>query len=611
MADSLPPKGTDKEVPKKYEPTEIVRVLEGYKQEAVQNRQSGPNNRDDKWDENLDLYWNRYDFSEKADWQAKETMPEVPAFVDRFAAALKDALVAAPNGFYTIDDPADQEQDLGRAIKEMTDVWLSTCGRNQMGTPLGFPTVFEEQTKLGAIMACSSATTWKNDVPKGRVAIETVDPRCVWLDHTYRNLYRIRRIEVDRHELRPMAKQFDKKGDPIFNIEEIDRSVSDMVTREQQRREALTGHGHQVTSDRQPIVIDEYLATIVMPDGEVVAENALCLVADGEYLIRGPETNPFWHKRDWLSYTPLIHTPLSVYGRSYMEDFGSVAKTFTELTNLLLDAVFTSSMKAFAMAPGLLINPEQASEGIHPNKIFLLEEGVRPSDFAEALDLGQLPNEAVAVWNAIKNELREAADINEVGLGQFAPKSRTSATEVASAQQSSSALVRSIAQTVEDRWLSPTLDLVWKTGLQHMRQDDAVLAAAAGEDMFQAIYNNRKELIKRKPTFQANGISALIQKSRMLRSIIQLFQIIGSNEALLGEFMKRVDLGKLINLLFELSDININRLSLTERERLTRQVAEPLNQAAERGQRAGGGGGRAASEAQQIASDLGIARGGA
>jgi hypothetical protein len=60
----------------------------------------------------------------------------------------------------------------------------------------------------------------------GRVAIETVDPRMVWLDPTYRNLYRIRRTEMDKHELRKMATQKDGKGRAIYNLAAVDSMVA-------------------------------------------------------------------------------------------------------------------------------------------------------------------------------------------------------------------------------------------------------------------------------------------------------------------------------------------------------------------------------------------------
>src|ERR1700733_12864709 len=107
---------------------EIVMNLQSFWNESDTNRKSGLNPREDKWRENLNLYWNRYDFSKKAQWQSKETMPEVPAFVDRFAAAMKEALVAIPEGFYNVTDPADAENDLAEAAQEERYVLLTRVG---------------------------------------------------------------------------------------------------------------------------------------------------------------------------------------------------------------------------------------------------------------------------------------------------------------------------------------------------------------------------------------------------------------------------------------------------------------------------------------------------
>jgi hypothetical protein len=66
-------------------------------------------------------------------------------------------------------------------------------------------------------------------------------------------------------------------------------------------------------------------------------------------------------------------------------------------------------------------------------------------------------------------------------MGGFAPKGRTSAFEVNEAQENSSALIRSVAETVELRWLDPQLDLAWKTGLQHVKPTDGLIRAAMGD----------------------------------------------------------------------------------------------------------------------------------
>jgi hypothetical protein len=561
------------------ESMELAMALQSYWNEADNNRKSGLNPRDDKWRDNLNLYWNRIDFSKKAAWQAKETMPEVPQYVDRFAAAMKEALVATPEGFYTVTDPADQEGDVAQAVKRMTDVWLTKTGRNQVGQLVPFSAFFEEQMKLGALTALSNVVTWKNDIPGGRVAVETVDPRFVWLDHSYRDMYRIRRIEVDRHDLQRMLKETDRNGDSIWNIGELGNLVNSLTLYDMVYKSEMAGHGVMPLASRGPITLDEYIATVVDAQGKVIADRSLMVVANQKYLIRGPEKNPFWHGNDWLVYTPLIPTPLSVYGRTYMEDFGSVAKTFTELTNLILDAVYTVSLKAWAIVPGMLLNPEQVAEGISPNKLFLLEEGVRPEDFAKALDLGTLPPESIKAWEMMKNELTEAAGVNEIGIGQFAPKGRTSATEVNATQQSSSAIVRSIAQTIETRWLDPNLDLIWKTGLQHVKASDKQILAAAGDQMAGALLGRRRELIQRPFTFQARGISNTIFKANQLKSLLSILQIIGANQVFMQQFLQVISVEKFVKKLFELSGIDLSQFAASDREKMMQQIAAPLQQA--------------------------------
>lgn len=557
---------------------EIVSTLQDYFREADENRKGGMNPRDAKWQQNLDLYWNRYDFSNKMDWQAKEAMPEVPGFVDRFAAALKEALIQTPEGFFTVSDPADTENDMSQAIKRVMDVWLSTAGRNQVGQLLPFSAVFEEQMKMGAIMASTTVTTWKNDYKDGRVAVESGDPRLVWLDHTYRNLYRIREIELDRHELAGMKVMTDGKGRKIFDEIEMSRLEGSLLEKQIADAER-TGSGQNIVSGRRPIKLREYIATVIGRDGSVLADRSLMVLANDNYLIRGPEKNPFWHGKDWLTYTPLVTAPLSVYGRSYMEDFGSVAKTFNDLTNMIIDAVHTSSLKSWAMVPDMLLNPNQVAEGISPNKIFMLEDGYKAQDFAQELAMGTLSADAVKVWQSMKAELTEAAGINEIGLGQFAPNSRTSATEITETQQSSSALIRSVAQTVETRFLDPQLDLIWKTGMQHAQPYDRMLANAAGEEMWAAMMSSRKEFIRRPVTFQARGISTLIAKSQQLKAMMGILGVIGQNDILMQAFLQKVDVMKLIDRIFLLSGVDLSKITMSEREKMIKSLAQPIEQA--------------------------------
>lgn len=590
--------------------SQIVSTLNGYKDEAKDARKGGLNPRDQQWEDNVNWYWRRADFSRKAPWQAREVMPEVSGFVDRFAAALKEALVATPTGFYTVSHPLGDTLGLSDAVKRATDVWLSHCGTNSQGDDFGFPAVFEEQCKLGALIACCATVTWKEHKNYGCVKVESFDPRNLWLDHTMRSLYRVRQIELDKHDLVRMAKEADTKGQTIWNKEAISNLVSGFEEESRQQREELVGHGTSYSSARQPVTIDEYLATVVARNGDVLAEDALMVVANGKHLIRGPEKNPFWHGADWIVYSPLITTPLSVYGKAYVEDFGHLAQTFNQMTNLILDAVQTSSIRAFAVVPSMLNDPGQLNEGVSPNKMFRLQDGMLPNDFFKAMELGTLPPESVQVWQALKSELMEAAARNEIGMGQLAPNSRTSATEISQTQQSSSAVVRSVAQTLEARFLNPLLDRVWKTGFQHVTMSDKGIAQAMSPDLFAAVMGRRKELIKQPFTFHAGGISTLVQKNQMFRQLMQLFQIMGQSDLLMQAFLAVASPEKVMRLLFELSDVDLSRLAMTEQDKLIRsfmppQMAQPMASMPE-----GPGAGAAMREASDMARSMGVQRDG-
>ena len=579
----------------------IVQELVGYKREAVQNRMSGLNPRDDKWRQNLDLYHNRYDFSTKASWQSKNVMPEVPAYVDRFAAAMKDAVVASPQ-FYTVMDPYDKEGDVADKIKIMTDVWLSVSGRNQMGTPLDFSSVFEEQMKLGALMGCCARVLWKDDVPGGRVAIEGHDPRFYWVDHTNRGLYRIARTELDLADVARMVTAKSKKGKPLYDLDEMSRLVASL-TEDQQIKKELSGTGEEITSNRRPIQLDEYIATVVNKSGKLVMDKEIAIVANDEYLLRGPEKIPFTHNQDFMLWTPLVTVPLSPYGRSYMEDFGDVARVFTELTNLILDATYMSAMNAYVMVPAMLKDPTQANTGIWPNKTFFLEEGYTAEEFAKAIELGSLDPGAITIWDKIKGELSDAAGMNEIGMGQLPDKTHIAATAVAGAQQSSSAILRSVAQTIETRFLDPMLDLVWKTGLQHAQLSDMRMADAVGVEMYRALISRKRELIKRPITFQARGISGLIQKQQKLTAIMSVMQVLSANPNLLAAFMQRVDINKLVTLLFQLSNVDLSKIEISQRQQMIQSVAQPMMEAGQQGTPSAPG----MAEAGNMAAMMGVA----
>lgn len=556
---------------------DILRILSSYKDEAKRARKEGPNGRDSVWEANWDLYWGRMDYSDKADWQSQEVMPEAPQFVDRWASAMREAL-NQPGEFFTIHDPTDQNNDLVPHIKRFMNVLLTNAGRTPDGHPSQFDTVFEDLMKLGALMAMSATVTWRGGMGPGggQVAVEPTDPRCVWVDHTGRGLYRLRSYEVDKHELDRRAQQTDASGQPIYNPE----AIADLKAMEDEERleekESSTGHEQSTSSPREPVQIDEWLATVVDNDGEVLLENSLIVVANDRAIVRGPEPNPFWHNRDWVVFAPMVTVPLSVYGRSYMEDWASVARSFIEMTNLILDGTFTSTLNAYAMAPEMLEDPTQAQEGVTPNKVFTLEQGGRARDFVQEIELGRLPPEAIRVWEGLKQEMREGAKLSEIALGQVPPKGDITATEVQSVTQAGSSIVRSMARTTETRLLEPIMELIWQTGLQHVDFSEPQMQQELGMETARMLETRRQEFQQRHIRFEVRGISSLVARQEKLQNLMGAMQTMSTSEVLLREFAQKYDFGKLMDEIMRLHGIDTISLQPTPQERQMREIVKRM-----------------------------------
>lgn len=561
----------------KNPPTEdIIKILESYRVEAEQARDGGPNARTDVWKSNWDRYWGRYDFSKKASWQSQHVLPEVPQYVDRWAAAMREALDAGGDWFTAEDEGGTGiSEPLIPHINRVMKVLLGRCSRTPDGHYASFSSLFEEQMKLGAIMACCASVTWQMDSGGGWVRVASVDPREVWFDPKGRGLYRRRHYEIDKHELVAMASRLDEFGLPIYDLEQINQLGAEVDEKTGQNREVSTGTGQGTDQGRTPIQIDEWRATILNPTtGEVWADRALLVTANSKFLIRGPEINPYWHNQDWVVFTPMVSVPMSIYGRTYMEEWVGTDDAFMEMTNLLLDATQMSAMKAFVAQSDMLQDPSQLAEGISPNKLFLLAEGMPVADFLKEIDLGELPPEAISAWTMLKEELREGAKLSEIALGQMPNKTHIAAEGIQQSAQAGSAMIRSMAKTIEQRFLEPLLTLVWQTALQYM--DFLSLANEIGEDTANMLQAQRKQFLERRIKFRVRGISGLIDRQQKLQNLLQLLGAISQNPALLTAFMQKTNLPRLLNSMVVLFGVDPKLYEHTPAELMQQQVAAQM-----------------------------------
>ena len=542
--------------------------------EARSARDTGPESRNLQWRRNWEAYWTRYDHSGKEPWQAAEDLPDVANYVERFVAALRRALTSAGSEWFTFIDPLDEDGTLEAIVKKIVEMGLSTCGKNSTGQPTGFPTVFAMAMKDGALMMPALAVLWRD----GRLAVDVVDARELYYDPTGRGLYRFREREIDKWELYSLVDLEDENGDPLYDKDAIDRCANTGGAADMQREDKTrsTGVEQHSTVDRyrKVFAIQEFYGHILDDDGNCIAKDQLVVMANETEIIRGPEPNPFWHGRDWIVASPIIGVPHSVYGKSYAEGFIQLVQTFIDMTNLILDGIQVTSIPTYNGWPGQMEDPTQLSQGITPGKIFVASEDAQVGEpFLMRVDTGAMNPQAFQIWEALRGLIREASSQNELRLGQLTNRSGVTATEVDAASAGTEALLQHIAEDVEEQLLSPTLNLVWPTMLQHMDPaNDKRLRLELGEDIARMIEQRRTEFRDRTIQLRAEGMSGLMKKSRERRALLEMMQIVGQSEVLGQTFARSYSFENLFDQLLRTSGIDPRTLAMSP-EQKSKQMA--------------------------------------
>lgn len=555
----------------------LMQILRGYKDEARLARQSGTEPREDVWRDNNDAFWMRRPelASQKQDWQAQERFPYVANFVERFTAAIRRAATEVPT-WANVEDPKDKAGPGSRLATHFTRLLLDTSGTNATGQVRPFEQTFGNTVRCGCLMAMCSAVTWRD----GRLRIEQVDPRSFYPDPTGRGLYRVRTFEKDKNQLLEMAEEVDAAGDPIYDVQKIKDEMIQIDFELQNNKSETTGGGVEENSARHPMQVDEYLATIIGDEGEALTKKRLVVVLNDRVIIRN-EPNPFWHGQDWIVYHPLMQSPLGeVDGRTYVEDFRPIAHTVENATNMILDAVTMNSMNAYEVDPDVLDSPEQLNDGVHANVTFVRSPDADPERRAvTSIPLGRhLGPEAFQTVAALKQEMQEAGAQSDLSLGQTTSKGDTTATEIQTSTAGQNALTQSITSDIEDGYLAAIVMLSYYTGIQHLTPEShPEIIAELSPEQLDMLITQRQDFASRTMKFRAKGISAHLEKQQRLRSSLGALNVIGGNPLLLEEFKKEgLSIGKFVMSILEDLSVDIERISLTDEEKLAEQTQQNL-----------------------------------
>ena len=315
---------------------------------------------------------------------------------------------------------------------------------------------------------------------------------------------------------------------------------------------------------RKRIVIDECWGTILDDDGDVVATNQVWAIANDDHLIRPPADNPWWHGESPLVVVPLIRQPFTVFPMALYDQVVPLNLAINELFNLMLDGGLASVWGVRQLRADYLEDAGDVSEGIPQGKTLMVREDMPEGmKVLEQVTEGQVPPDALAVFNTLDREFSSSALSNEIRQGLL-PAKQVRATEVAEASQSSAVVLDDIVGDME-HGLSEVLRKAWLVLLQNMGEvstsdlDDVLsieemlaIANMTPEDRFRTMGHGS--------TLKVSGISATLAKARDFMRLMSIISAAAENPLLQAAAVQKVDPEKLWDELLKMSNINPERI---------------------------------------------------
>ena len=585
------------------------------------------------WKACWSLYNGQYDWSGKADWQSKINIPRIRESVDKAAATFKRSLLRMKQ-FYQLESETRLGIQMGLFTKSLIDYWLehgdvqfitelTTAFKSGLLTGVAALKVWWRwQTERGPYVADriekipgidpltgEPYTTEKpykdlsvEDRVKGLLGVRAVDPFNLWRGP--RDSYSIERAYVDLAYLRQLSKQGIYDNEAIDKLQGAGTAEGDKT--DQQRRAKEGTHAAQSKYIKE-IPIYHYWGPLYDEEGELLREAITFTVAGDEkdVVIRKPQANPFFHKKDpYVVGTPYV-VPFALYNRGMAEDILGVATMITELSNLIVDGAQFDALKAFTVDKDLVQNPQDLMKGLYPGAV-IFEKGLEnPSDkeIVKPINTGKMPTEALATLAMLDREIQLSSDVSNPMPSKLA--SRTLG-ELQSNQAQNLQSLDDAARTLEETLIDPFLLRVAQTVYQY--HVDYKLPRLVENFPDLAYWMDRMESQERFAVmiggsrFKARGISIFLEKQQQIQNAVQFIQLMMNIPGLL----QRVNIDAWLEEILVGLGYNPNKILLKP---ATSPVAPPL--VYQGNEPPGDNTGHTMSPMQEMNAQQGAAQGGA
>jgi hypothetical protein len=539
------------------------------------------------WYEAWDIYNGVYDWSSKAWWQSKSSIPEIRGAVDRATAIFRKTLLRV-HQFYNLMSESKEGRTKGQFSALLLDYWLEQSG------------VMEEMMqaiKVGLITGVIALKVWWQQVrdvipelvqidepieefgvvtgtrqrnkvnfaekTKGMFAVRAVDPFNIWMVPKSNKLYVIERQYTNIEEIARLEKEKIYEPGSTDRVHQwLTSSATLKETQEARRANELVGTSSQYI---RQIEIFHYWGDIFNQFGRIAMPDASFSIIGKTVVVRKARANPFFHKRPpYIIGTP-YKVPFAKYNRGMVEDVFEIAKRITELTNVLIDGAFLSAMKVSDVDIDQLEDPTDVNTGLYPGKVIPRHGNMSPpgSTLVTPVELGQVKQEALTVLNILHQQFDKGTLITNAVRGQEGGGGEQTATEYRSNLQNAMVGLDEPSRDIETTVFEPFLDMSLK--LIYQFHDDYTLprlienfpAAAAHLEEMPA--EERYVTMVGGFSFKARGLSSAIDQAARLGEIQQILSILANMPGLL----QRIDPDRLLEKIFATMSWNTQELLLT------------------------------------------------
>jgi hypothetical protein len=438
-------------------------------------------------------------------------------------------------------------------------------------------------------------------------------------DPTGAGMYEIHDVERDLHDV--LEKAEEGLYDMTVVKQLIDMDYEKPMDEERQPEAMNQPQIYTKPRFRKKVRIREFWGTLLNSDGTVAHRNVVSAVANEKWLIRKPEPNPFWHQMSPFVAEPLIRVPWSVWHKALYDDASSLNLAINELFNLMLDGALASVWGTRQIRLDDLEDPNQVAGGV-PQGATLAVKASLPAGYKvmENVTEGQIPQDAMAMFQFINSEFAQAVLTNEIKMGQI-PKKEVRATEVVEASQSQAVTLDGVIGDFERNIIDMILMKSWYTILQNADDlpSDVLMAMADKQTaltIMRATPAQRFQLFAGMCKFKAYGLTATLARAREFQKMMAIQQAISQNPWLLQSAMRRFSPDKTLDSMFKMMNFSPSQIFKTKEEQAQydQEVARTAAAAQLTGAQGGGtpaGGASVPAESNQMVAPLtGMAPGG-